>query len=549
MRFERRTFLKLVSAGVAATWDGLAPLGLNTAVAAPALGARREGGELTFLIDNLDTGWGPNEKIDNFTGVVWGQIADKLVYVDEKGQPTPWIAERWDENAQQTEFTLHLKHGVTFSDGSAVDARTVAANIDFWAKGDPSRGIARLGLFPSEHYQGAVAVDDHTVRVTFSSPTLSFIGTLGYHKTVLKTLASINLKTEELGDLGKQVGSGPFTVASWRQGDSVVLVKRKDYNWGPAAIGHQGAASLDRITFKVVRDPSLRAAAVEAGQAEVAFNVSPQELRPLKAKGLKVTVPEALGFTGGYRVNTQTPHFDDVRLRRAIQHAIDRKEILNTVFTDDWKLSVSLLQSNVPEAVDLSKLFAYDPDTSRRLLDEAGWKAGKDGFRTKDGQKLEFKLYASPWVSTSRQVGEVVSQQLQQVGINAALQVVDVPTFNARVRNNNSVPFSESSRSFLDAGVVGSALTNAHKGDDWFKLGQSDATLNRLAEAITTAADRKQRAQLLADAQRYVIEQGLFIPIVELVQRLYVQTPRLQGEAYGGAGYVLYHGAWLGQEG
>lgn len=507
--------------------------------------ARKPGGTITFLIDNLDSGWGPNEKIDNFTGIVWGQITDKLVHVDESGKPTPWIVERWEENHEQTRFVLHLKKGVTFSDGTPLDAKTVAANIDFWAKGDISRGIARLGLFPSETYKSAEATDEHTVRVNFSGPTLSFIPTLGYHKTVLKTVSSIELKIDELGNLSKQVGSGPFVVESWKSGDSVVLVKRKDYNWGPAVIDHTGAASLDRIVFKVVKDPSLRASALVSGQAEVAFNIAPQELAGLKGKGLKVIVPESLGFAGGYKVNTKAPNFDDVNVRRAIQHAIDRKEILDTVFTRDWKISESLLQINVPEASNFTSLFAYDPEKSKKLLDAAGWKIGKDGVRVKGGQKLEFKIYSSPWVSTSKQVNEIVSQQLQNVGINATLQVVDVPTYNAKVRNNNSVPFSESSRSFLDAGVVGNALTSKNNGDDWFNYGESNEVLNKFASGVKNAVNRKDRVKILNNVQQYVLDQGLFIPTIQLVQRLYVQSPRLKGDVYGGAAYVLYYGAWL----
>ncbi|MEZ2410348.1 ABC transporter substrate-binding protein [Bosea sp. RCC_152_1] len=530
--FALATTTSLVAvAGPSVTW-----------AAAPA---RRNGGEITFLLGSLDSGWSLNEKVDNYTGQVWGQIADKLLHVDENGRPTPWIAERWEANKDESEFILHLKKGVTFSDGSPLDASAVAANIDIWAKGDTARGIGRLGLFPSATYERAEAVDDHTVRVTFSAPTLSFLPTLGYHKTLLRSVASLNLKPNELGDLAKQIGSGPFVVESWREGDNVVLRKRPDYNWGPAAIGHSGPASLDKITFKVVKDAALRGSALSAGQADVVLNIPPQELEALRAKGLKVVVPPSLGFVSGFSVNTKAQHFAEAAVRQAIQHGIDRKEILDTVFTRDWKPAKSFIESNVPEVGDFSDLLAYDPDKSRRLLDEAGWMLGDDGVRTKDGAKLRFNLYASPWVSTSKQVDELIVQQLRKIGIAVTLQVVDIATFNARVRNNDTVPLREVSRSFLDAGVVGRVLTDLHKGDNWFKYDQSNETLNAFAKAVDDATDRSARAKILHDVQRYVLEQGLFIPTTQLVQRLFVQSPKLQGDAYTGAAYPLYHGAWL----
>ncbi|MFG1477866.1 ABC transporter substrate-binding protein [Xanthobacter sp. V4C-4] len=541
MPFDRRTFSKLLCGVALAGHMGAASLSPARAADAP----RQAGGALTFLIGSLESGWGPNEKVDTYTGIVWGQLADKLVHVDEKGEATPWIAERWEANADQTEFVLHLKKGVTFSDGTPLDAAAVAANIELWAKGDPARGIGRLGLFPSTTYKGAQVVDDHTLKVSFSGPTLSFIPTLGYHKAVLRAVSSVNLKADELGDLEKQLGSGPFVVESWQEGDSVVLKRRKDYDWGPAVIGHKGPASLDGITFKVVKDAALRGAALQAGQAEVVLNIPPQELKPLRDRGLKVVAPESLGFVSGFAVNTKAPNFADPAVRKAVQHAIDRREILDTVFTSDWKPVTSLLQSNVPEAGDFSALLAYDPQQARRLLDAAGWTPGPDGVRVKDGQKLRFNLYASPWVSTSKAVDELVVQQLQRVGIAATLQVVDISTFNARVRGNDSVPLVEISRSFLDTGVVGNVLTDADKGDNWFKAGSSDPSLNRFARDIATAVDRQARAATLKEVQAYVLEEGLFIPTAQLLQRLYVQTPKLKGDVYSGAAYPLYYGAWL----
>src|SRR5437763_5148981 len=93
-------------------------------------GTPQEGGDLTFLIDSLGDTWIPNNSaISSFQGHIWGHVTDKLVYVDEQGTPSPWIAESWDQNADATEFTLHLRSGVTFSDGTPLDAAAVVANL------------------------------------------------------------------------------------------------------------------------------------------------------------------------------------------------------------------------------------------------------------------------------------------------------------------------------------------------------------------------------------------------------------------------------------
>ena len=109
--------------------------------AAAGNGTRQEGGDITFLIDSLGDTWIPNNSaISSFQGHIWGHVTDKLVYVDEEGAVSPWVAESWDQNADATEFTLHLKEGVTFSDGSPLDAEAVVANLDMWARRPARRG-------------------------------------------------------------------------------------------------------------------------------------------------------------------------------------------------------------------------------------------------------------------------------------------------------------------------------------------------------------------------------------------------------------------------
>ena len=127
-----------------------------------------DGGDITFLIDSLGDTWIPNNSaISSFQGHIWGHVTDKLVYVDEKGAVSPWVAEKWEQSDDATEFTLHLKDGVTFSDGSPVDGAAVVKNLDTWAHGDPEAGINPIGLFPKS-YDHSEAVDAATVKVFFN---------------------------------------------------------------------------------------------------------------------------------------------------------------------------------------------------------------------------------------------------------------------------------------------------------------------------------------------------------------------------------------------
>ncbi|MBY5376581.1 ABC transporter substrate-binding protein [Rhizobium leguminosarum] len=512
----------------------------------PALSADspHNGGDITFLIDSLGDTWIPNNSaISSFQGHIWGHVTDKLLYVDADGKVSPWIAEKWEQNDTATEFTLHLKSGVTFSDGTPLDAPAVVANLDIWYAGRKSDGINPIGLFPKT-YDHAEAIDAATVKVFFKKPTLGFIPTLGYHGSILISPKTIAQPAAQQADLSKTSGSGPYVVESWKEGDFVKLVKRKDYNWGPAAVGHTGPAFLDSITYKLVSEPSLRVAAVQSDQADVAYNASPQELESLKAEGFTIATPRYLGFVNGWAVNTKLAPYDDVKVRQALQAGINRQEIIDTVYTPDWKLATSFIQSNVPGATDQSDLLAYNPEKAEKLLDEAGWTKGANGIRTKNGEPLVLTLHSNPYLATSKSVDELIAQQLGKIGWKVAIRAYDVVTFGQKVKYGSpAVPAYEVTRSFIDAGTVASILTNANNGENWFALDESDKTLNELRDKIASAGSTESRKPLLDELQKYVLDQGYFIPRTQIVQRIYVQSPKLKGEVYNGVAYASYYTA------
>ena len=538
---SRRRLLIGTSMAVAAALVARPPFSAAWAAETP-----RDGGDITFLIDSLGDTWIPNNSaISSFQGHIWGHVTDKLVYVDADGKPSPWLAERWEQNDTATEFTLHLKAGVTFSDGTPLDARAVVDNLDIWYAGRKKEGINPIGLFPKT-YDHAQAIDASTVKVFFEKPTLGFIPTLGYHGSILISPKSIAQPATAQADLSKTSGSGPYVVDSWKEGDFVKLVKRKDYNWGPSAVGHTGPAFLDSITYKLVSEPSLRVASVQSGQADVAYNASPQELKSLKEDGFTIATPRYLGFVNGWAINTQLAPFDDLKVRQALQAGINRQEIIDTIYTSDWKLPTSFIQSNVPGATDQSALLAYDPAKAEKLLDEAGWIKGSGGLRAKNGKPLQITLQSNPYLATSKSVDELIAQQLGKIGWKVDIRAYDVVTFGEKVRYAGpSTPAYEVTRSFIDAGTVASILTDANNGENWFGLGESDKTLNGLRDKIAGAASFAERDPLLDELQKYVLGQGYFIPRTQIVQRIYVQSPTLKGEVYNGVAYASYYTAFL----
>jgi peptide/nickel transport system substrate-binding protein len=512
---------------------------------AAASGAPKTGGNLTFVIQQFPTGWVSSESnISSYEGNLWGEITDKLVYVSSTGQVSPWIATSWQTRDNATKYVLHLKAGVTFSDGEKLDAAAVVDNITLWAKGDPKRGISKVGLFPALYFEKATAVDSSTVEVDFSKPTLGFIPTLGYHGSILLAPKTLALSVNQQANLLNEFGSGPFVVKAYQTGVSYTLERRPDYNWGPPALGHTGPAYLDSLTYKVVADESTREQAVVAGDAQVDFNVTPSDIPSLEKQGFTVGTPRYLGFVDGFEVDAGVAPTNSLQVRQALQHAINRSQILSTVYPKGWVAATSFIQGNVPEAADDSSLFSYDPSLSASLLTQAGWVLGSDGFRHKDGQALSLTLIPNPYVPSTTQEDELIAQNFQKVGIKTALKIVPLSNY-ASVETRPYPPLLSVSRSFIDFSTVGGVLTSLNGGENWFGVGTSDKTLDTLSQQIESASSTETRDTVANQVQQYVLTQGYFIPVVQQVQRIYLIAPNVHGVAYNGVAYANFYTAWL----
>jgi peptide/nickel transport system substrate-binding protein len=531
--------------GIAACTSGGSGASSTASANVAAAGQPKDGGNLTFLIQEFPAGWvSSTSNISSYEGNLWGEITDKLVYVSNTGQISPWIATSWQTEDNATKFILHLKPGVTFSDGEPLNAAAVVDNITLWAKGDPSRGIAKVGLFPALYFENAVAVNNLTVQVNFSKPTLGFIPTLGYHGSILLAPKTLALSVNQQANLLNEIGSGPFVVKSYQTGVSYTLVRRADYNWGPPALGHTGPAYLNSITYKVVADESTREQAVVAGDAQADFNVTPSDIPSLEAQGFTVDTPRYLGFVDGFEVNAGVAPTNSLQVRQAIQHAINRTQILDTVYPKGWDLAESFIQSNVPEAQNDSALFNYDPALSDQLLTQAGWVLGSNGYRTKDGQTLDFNLIPNPYVPSTQQEDELIAQQFQKVGIKAQLKIIPLSDY-ATVETPPIPPLLSVSRSFIDFSTVGGVLTSLNHGENWFGVGTSDQTLDTLSQQIESASSTAQRNVLANQVQKYVLDEGYFIPIVQQVQRIYLIAPNVHGVTFNGVAYANFYTAWL----
>ncbi|WP_426232858.1 ABC transporter substrate-binding protein [Pararhizobium sp. DWP3-4] len=246
-----------------------------------------QGGTLIYLEQQPHTNLYPPAGGFYPNGGVLNQITDKLTFQNPKTlEIEPWIAESWTVNDNATEYTFKLRKGVTFSDGSPLDANAVAKNFDTFGLGN--KELKQPVSEVINNYDRSEVIDPLTVKFYFKKPSPGFLQGTSVIGSGLVSLATLALPFEQLGDATKIVGSGPFVVESETLGKELSLKVREDYVWGPAKIEHHGRAYLDGIKYVITGEDSVRIGALLSGQADFIRQVQAYDEAQVEGQGYKI---------------------------------------------------------------------------------------------------------------------------------------------------------------------------------------------------------------------------------------------------------------------
>jgi peptide/nickel transport system substrate-binding protein len=470
---------------------------------------------------------------------ILNQIGDKLTYQDPKTwEIQPWLAESWEVNADATEYVFHLRDGVTFSDGSVLDATAVAANFDHYGLGDKELGLASQEFV--SNYVASEVVDPLTVKFTFSRPSPGFLQATSVVGAAIVSLETTQLPYEEQCQLENQVGSGPFTVSDVVPEEEYTLAVREDYDWAPASFDHQGRAYLDEIKIIVSPEDSVRIGALTSGQADFIRSVQAYDEPALQGAGFTVYPAQTKGVNPGLWLRASNPLLSDVRVREALLKGTDTQSIVDTLFTDSYPRATSILSSKAPGYVDLSDKLEYDPKGARKLLDEAGWKAGADGIRTKDGVPLELATIVQTTIPLSQQTLELVAQQWQEIGVKLRVDLVDPASVVTRAADPLATPVRQAMVGRVDPDVLKSQFYS--KGSRNVLL-SNDAELDALLDEVSQLAATEDRFAKAAEVQNYLLDNAYGIPLFEEPQ-VFAGASYVKGSEFEPVGRAVFYNTW-----
>jgi peptide/nickel transport system substrate-binding protein len=337
-------------------------------------------------------------------------IFDSLIHRDEHFNPQPWLAESWQQN-DPVKWTFHIRHSVRFHNGQPLTAADVAWTLNSMLNG--TLLTAKSGNLAS--IASVEVVDDYTVILHLKHPDASLLFNLGD--------GDIGIVPRGSGDMGQHpIGTGPYRFVSQVPDKEVVLERNPDWWQTPPTIQH--------LRFNVVPDDITRALELQKGSADAAINALTPDMVEALRTDPKLVIQTGPGTGLNYiNFNTTDPLLHDVRVRQAINCAIDRPLIIRTLWRGQAQLAQSILPPNHWAYFDASSsavCSAYDPGHAKALLDAAGFPANANGVR----MKLTMKTSTD---ETTRSLAAIIQQQLHGVGIQLDLRSSEFASFYSDV--------------------------------------------------------------------------------------------------------------------
>lgn len=513
------------------------------ATAAPTAVQAAKGGTLV-VSHGVNCSDSLNQHISSHTPcrMVAHHVLDTLVAVNPKnGEIVPSLASSWDVSADGKVYTFKLRTDVKFHDGTPFNAQAVKYNFDYTIRPDVAHKFAWSAI-GADQLEKTEVVDNNTVKVTFKSAYPSFLINLSDGGLGIDSPTAMEKAGKDYG-FKVLVGTGPFVFKEWVKDDHITLVRNEDYKWAPSIFKNKGPAYLDQIIYRDVADNATRAAALEASEIQVATLTEPQTAQFKSSKNVQILTTPKAGTTRMYLMNTAKPPTDDLRVRQAVNYAIDKKALLILpAWSNIGNVGLAPLPANMVPNADLSSLkqydYAFDQAKAKQLLEDAGWKVGADGIREKGGQKLIIDMVTT---ATSVPQVEPMDQMLRQVGAKLNIRTGDT---NFWLNTVDKKDFGATLMS--DSGYNGPALIVEffYSKSAYNSYGYSNAQVDQYLEKAQSAATQKAVWENMMPAMAQIMKDAVGVMAWEQLY-VYGASATLRDVGYNEVGFPFFYDTWV----
>ncbi|SET83312.1 peptide/nickel transport system substrate-binding protein [Oceanobacillus limi] len=456
----------------------------------------------------------PGSTTDGESSRITRQVLESLLeFDDESFEVKPSLAHDWEVSDDGLTYTFYLEEGVTFHDGTDFNAEAVKVNFERWSDPEHEFSFADDGYVYSMYgtmfggYKGDEGhvideinvVNDYEIEFVLNKPLGFFLQNMAMTYFAITSPAALEEYGPEINE--NPVGTGPFQFVDWSKDDAITLEKFEDYRI-------DGLPKLDRVVFEVIPDNAARLIALRSGEIDIMDGLNPDDAAGVESEDGLVLHTRAENNFGYVGFNAQKPPLDQVEVRQAINHAIDRQAIADALYAGYANPAKNPLPPSYMGYNDEVEGYEYDIDKAKELLAEAGYEDG-----------LEIELWtmpvARPYMPDPETVAEIVQSNLSDIGIDVSI-----------VREEWAPYLEKTLQGEQEMFMLGWSGTN---GDpDYFlssllhgdNVGSSNRTfyendeVDELLDQAKVSVDQDERAELYKQAQELISQDS---PMVTLV--------------------------------
>jgi len=436
-------------------------------------------------------------------------VADPLILLTSAGEYKPMLATGWTLSPDGKTWTFTLRKDVKFQDGTPFNAEAVKFNIDRLM--DPATHSALMAdNVGVSAFKATEVVDEFTVKIIYNAPVPK--AWWGFSICPMWSPTAVKKYGKDFHQ--NLVGTGAFKMTEWVKGNYLKFVKDPNYKGGPPLQEHTGPAYLDSITVKFVGEDAVLGEILKTGEANMVMEMPAQSLAFYKNNPAFQIVP---GYQPGtamqFVMNTGKPPLDDIRVRQALRYAYDQDKINQTLY-DGYYVAVKGPLTKFTRCYwkGVEDAYKYDPEKSKSLLEEAGWKVNpRTGIREKDGKPLALNIV----MLHHQELGEYLGVQFRAIGVDLKVEVVPGPVQLERALNGQFDLMYCRLRSFEPDDLYAIWYSKNLKPGGWAWSRFQNDKLDEILLKTQSIADLEERCKLFTEAQKMITEFALALPTVD----------------------------------
>ncbi len=441
-----------------------------------------------------------------YQGEMWFQeiVFDTLVSVEDEGI-APSLAESWEISPDGKDYTFHIREGVEFSDGAALDAYAIEQNFDaIWDNKSRHVWLGSMQLITNY-----AATDSNTFIIQMSAPYYPLLTELGVTRPFAMASPNVMKDGTTKDGVTEYIGSGPYMLVEHKRDEYSIFEVNPNY-WGEKP-------QIERLVVKVIPDNHTRVFALEKGEADLIYGAELLDAETLNSyknkKGFVSSTSEPTS-TRHIILNAEKPALSDVNVRKALSHAINKKAISEGIFYGIETPADTLYARNIPYSdIDLQP-YQYDTALANQILDDAGW-VKNGNTRTKDGQRLTLRILYDNNSVTGKTISEYIQAELASVGVEARLEGLERQTyFDALKQGDFDIAHNIAWGAPYDPQSSLSAMRGPVYGDYAAQLSLTNkAQIDDAISKIFISVDEAERQALYDYVLTALHESAVYIPL------------------------------------